>query len=84
MILGRKSKELLTVITKMNEDGSTLDTDEILQSISWKTTKPALLDILRGLISKGFVERCELEFRRDAHRRCYKTTDLGITIHEKT
>ena len=82
MILGNKSRELLKIITENNEDGSLLDTDQIINTLSWETKKPPLLDIIRSLIKKGLIERCNLEYRRESHRRCYQATELGIKINE--
>tara|TARA_B100000749_G_C18428031_1_gene466640 strand:+ start:1067 stop:1360 length:294 start_codon:yes stop_codon:yes gene_type:complete len=76
-----KQTEIMKVIVKGNPDGSFVDIDQILERLSYTTTKPSLGFSLRSLVNKGLITRDEKLRKRDGHRRrVIKPTILGYEL----
>ena len=51
--------------------------DEILERVSWRTTKASMHFSLRYLIEYGLIQKMGHEFRRGRNRAIYEPTNLG-------
>lgn len=78
MRLTEKQIEQLRVIGPGNPDGSDVDIDEILERLSYTTTKQSFQFSLRALINKGLVEKGPRVVRRGRERQTIKPTALGL------
>lgn len=56
------------------------DLDQILEKIEYETTKQSLQFIIRTLIQKGLVEKCEQVVREGRYRRPLVLTKTGEEI----
>lgn len=72
-----KQRDLMTVIFTGNADGSKLDIDQILENISYDTTKQSLQFSLRALSKKGCIQKMPKEIRRGRGRVVYALTTHG-------
>lgn len=77
MQLTVKQIALMRAIGKKNEDGSARDLDQILESLSYTTTKASLHFSLRALINHGLIEKLGTEPRRGRGRQCIGVTEKG-------
>lgn len=76
-----KQTEILAKLVKGNPDGSFLDLDQLLDSLTYTTTKASIQFSLRCLVRKGLAERePELRYRDGAKRRVWKATLLGYQL----
>jgi DNA-binding MarR family transcriptional regulator len=79
--LTMKQVQLLTVIVKKNEDGSPVDLDEILERLSYETSKESLQFSLRALVKKGLINKLPMSIkRRGRMRRCVEPTPDGTIL----
>lgn len=78
MHLTEKQIEQLRVICPGNPDGSDVDIDEVLERMSYQTSKQSFQFSLRALIKKGLVEKGVRESRRGRERQTLKPTPLGL------
>ena len=76
MLLTPKQIELLSIVTKKNDDGSLTDLDEILERLSYKPTKDAVHFTIRSLIKHELIEKVGMEKRRDRKRVLIGATPL--------
>lgn len=75
--LSAKQAEILTLIVRMNTDGTFLDLDQLIEKLSYNPTKEALQFSIRHLVSRGLIEKKEPELRRNAKRRILAPTMHG-------
>lgn len=78
MTLTEKQIEQLRVICPGNSDGTDLDIDEILERLSYRTTKNSFQFSLRALINKGLVVKGARAVRRGRERQTITPTPLGL------
>jgi predicted transcriptional regulator len=74
MTLTEKQREILNILLKGNPDGSWVDMDQLLDRLSYETSKPSIQYSVRTLMKKKLMERKDLEFRRGAWRRVLAPT----------
>lgn len=77
MQLTVKQIALMKAIGKPNEDGSPRDLDQILETLSYTTTKASLQFSLRALIKHGLIEKLGTENRRGRARQVIGVTSKG-------
>lgn len=77
MSLTTKQRAIMTVIIAGNPDGSFADIDEILDRLSYETTKQSLQFSLRALAAKGCIQKMPTEIRRKRSRVVYSATESG-------
>ncbi len=77
MHLTQKQIDLLSVIARGNEDGTSCDLDQIVERCAHHPSKQSLQFSLRALINHGLIERQGTERRRNAKRRLIGITPLG-------
>jgi predicted transcriptional regulator len=80
MTMTSKQFQIMTTILKGNDDGSFLDLDQVIQKLSYKTTKQSLQFSIRALIRKGLVTKQEQEKRRGRSRAIVSPTKNGYII----
>ncbi|MET2951326.1 hypothetical protein ABXV18_24900 [Vibrio owensii] len=84
MQLTRKQREILQIIVNGNvndeERYCDVDLDQVLERISYKTSKESLQFSIRSLIKKDMVEKGGTECRRGKSRQTYKPTELSLKI----
>lgn len=68
MHLTVKQIELLRVIGAKNPDGAPTDLDQVLERLSYETTKASLQFSIRALIKHGLIEKGGTEKRRGRQR----------------
>lgn len=78
MRLTEKQIEQLRVICPGNPDGTDLDIDEVLERLSYSTTKESFHFSLRALINKGLVVKGPRAVRRGRERQTISPTPLGL------
>lgn len=79
--------ELLQVIGNANHDGTLIDMDQLLEKISYKTSKQSMQFSLRALVNKGLIEKKPRTKRRGQSRLIIDLTELGrqtIGIRKKS
>lgn len=80
-----KQTEILRVIVKGNPDGTFCDIDQVMERLSYITTKASFQFSLRCMIRKQMIERVEeLRYRDGAKRRVLKPTLLGYRLLRTT
>lgn len=81
MDLTDKQKIILKTIWLGHERGRFLDLDELLELITYKTTKQSMQFSIRALIKKGLLEKASglrpRKREKQYQRRCYSLTPLG-------
>lgn len=77
MQLTVKQIALMKAIGKPNEDGSHRDLDQVLEELSYKTTKASLQFSIRALVKHGLIEKLGTETRRGRSRQCLSVTEKG-------
>lgn len=80
MRVTKKQIALITTIGAANDDGGFLDIDQILEKLSYVTTKQSLQFSLRALIKNGYVEKRGLETRRGQGRIVISLTKEGYRM----
>lgn len=75
--LSAKQTEILTVIVRMNPDGTFVDLDQLIERLSYKPSKEAIQFSLRHLIGRELIEKKPVELRRGAQRRVFSPTIHG-------
>ncbi len=84
MRLTNNQLKILKVLLDKNPDGTTIDLDQLLETLSvqydWETSKAALQWSLRKLIQLELVERMSTETRRQRSRRILTLTELGVRV----
>lgn len=79
--LSPKQWEVVQIILRGNpEDGSWIDFDQLLDRCSYKPTKDTMHFTLRSLVSRGLVEKKDLEMRRGAQRRVLAPTSKAYEV----
>lgn len=78
MVLTMKQIEQLKVICPGNPDGTDADLDEVLERLSYRTTKQSFQFSLRALIKKGLVVKGPRVSRRGRERQTLTPTALGL------
>jgi repressor of nif and glnA expression len=77
MRLTVKQIELLTVISKGTQSGTSLDIEQILDGINYETTKESLQFSLRALIKHKLIIKKGMEKRRCYNRVVIEATAFG-------
>lgn len=81
MILTDKQKAILKTIWLGHERGRFLDLDELLDLVTYKTSKESMQFSIRALINKGLIEKSATlrprKREKQYQRRCYSLTSLG-------
>jgi repressor of nif and glnA expression len=75
----RKQAEIMRVIFEAHKANNPIDLDELLDSISYETTKSSMQYSIRALIFKGWIEKGE-KFRKGRSHVTYRLTQRGETI----
>lgn len=75
-----KQLQLMQTIVTANEDGSFTDLDQILERLTYDTTKQSLQFSLRALIKKGVIVKKARENRRGRSRVILAPTEVGYNI----
>lgn len=70
-----KQISILRVIAAGNEDGSLTDLDQLLDRISYETTKASIQFSIRSLIKNGLIEK-QFDRRRGRMHVSYRPTEL--------
>lgn len=81
MHLTQKQIELLRVIGARNEDGSAVDLDQILELLSYQTTKQSLQFSIRALIAHALIKKDAPEKRRGRTRTLISLTQAGEVMN---
>lgn len=69
-----KQVDVLETILKGADNGDFIDTDQLLEKISYETTKNSLQFTIRFLVNRGLVEKLPAVIRRGRRRRVYCLT----------
>lgn len=77
--LTARQLELLQSVKAGSPDGI-IDFDQLLASLSWRPTKESAQFVIRALVRKGFLQKCEPEFRRGRMRVRYILTAEGEVL----
>lgn len=85
MHLTDKQLAIMQVIVNKNEDGSCTDLDQILERLSYKTSKASLQFSIRALAAHGLIRKePEWEKRRGRKRVLIRATGLAADfVHPK-
>lgn len=76
-----KQLEIMRAIVRGNPDGSFCDIDQLLERLSYTTTKASFHFSLRCIMRKTLAEKeDELRFRDGSWRRVIKPTLLGYRL----
>ena len=81
MHLTQKQIELLRVIGTRNEDGSAVDLDQILELLSYQTTKQSLQFSIRALIAPDLIKKDAPEKRRGRTRTLISLPPAGVVMN---
>ena len=81
-LLTAKQMILMVVIWKRNPDGSPVDLDEILDRISYETSKESLQFSIRALANRGLIVKLANQKRRGRSRRLVELTPEGKDVME--
>lgn len=81
MDLTDKQKIILKTVWLGHERGRFIDMDELLELITYKTTKQSMQFSIRALIKRGLLEKTAVlrprKREKQYQRRCYSLTPLG-------
>lgn len=77
MHLTQKQIELLRVIGARNPDGGAVDLDQILERLTYETTKQSLQFSVRALIAHNLIQKDAPEKRRGRTRTVISLTEQG-------
>lgn len=80
MHLTVKQIELLNVIARGDERGKPLDLDQVLDKLTYETTKQSLQFSVRAMVSKGLIFKRGVEKRRGRQRQVLEATSEGRQI----
>lgn len=75
-LLTEKQYEILRIIIK-GVEGDYVDLDQLLESLSYKTTKESMQFSIRALIKRRLIEKLPMECRRKRARVRYRITNEG-------
>jgi len=75
--LTRKQQEVLQVICKGAEGGEDIDLDQLLEKISYETSKASMQFTIRSLIKREMIQKLPKELRRGRKRVLYSATVKG-------
>ena len=78
MRLTKKQVEIMKVVIAKNPDGSSVDFDQLIERVSYETTKDSMHFSVRALINKGLIFKDEPEKRRDRQRTIITPTVRGF------
>ena len=74
-----KQREIMSLLIRANPDGTFLDIDQLIESLSYRTSKESLQFSIRTLIKHGMVTKAEREIRRARCRTVLVPTGLGYS-----
>ena len=77
LYLTTKQVGIINALKRLNDDGSFLDLDQLLNKLPYRTTKQSLQFSLRALIEHGLVMNHRREVRRERRRRVLSLTTTG-------
>lgn len=80
MHLTVKQIELLSVIAKGEGPGLPSDLDQILDKVSYETSKQSIQFSIRALIARGLIYKRGVEKRRGRQRQVIASTTLGDSV----
>jgi hypothetical protein len=87
--LTAKQVEILTLVIKMNPDGSFLDIDQLAEGLGATATyggkaptRHALKFSIRYLVGHGLIEKKDTALRRGAQRRILAPTMQGLAEYK--
>ena len=80
MKLSHKQIQVLMAVGAGNPDGSPIDLDQLLEVLTYRTTKASIQFSIRALINRGLMEKRGRGVRRGRKRITYGLTDLGRMI----
>tara|TARA_R110000851_G_scaffold59347_11_gene137435 strand:- start:22569 stop:22886 length:318 start_codon:yes stop_codon:yes gene_type:complete len=69
-----KQVDILESILKGSDDGGFVDTDELMEMLSYNVSKGSLQFSIRFLVKRGLVEKKPREIRRGRRRAVYALT----------
>ena len=72
--------EMLSAVLEGSPGVGPIDFDQLLAQLSWKPKKESAQFTIRACISKGLMEKTELQLRRGRLRVCYRTTEKGRSV----
>lgn len=76
--LTRKQINILETIMKGAENGDFIDMDQLLEKVSYETSKQSMQCSIRVLERRGLVERKPLELRRGRMRAVFALTPQAL------
>lgn len=74
-----KQREIMCALIKGNPDGTFLDIDQLLEVISYETTKQSMQFSIRALVKHGMIDKTEGEYRRSRIRTVLVPTGLAYS-----
>lgn len=77
-----KQTQILDAIRKGAPDGGFIDLDQLLDSLSYETSKSSMQFSLRALIRRGFIAKKGRETRRAQGRQTYALTPAGYASYQ--
>jgi hypothetical protein len=80
MNLTIKQIEIMKVVVAGASEGAAVDLDQLLERLTYKTTKESLQFSLRAIERHGLIDRSFAEHRRGRLRRLVRPTDLGRAV----
>jgi len=80
MTMTTKQRQIMNTVVRLNEDGSFLDLDQILDRLTYRTSKQSLQFSIRFLIKKGFLIKQGRERRRGRSRVILSPTKFGYML----
>lgn len=80
MLLTTKQIQIMSIVIRMNEDGSFVDLDQLLERLPYETTKQSIQFSVRALVAKELIEKKPREKRRERSRVILAPTELGYQI----
>lgn len=78
MNLTSKQQQIMRTVVRANPDGSFLDLDQLIENLTYKTTKASMHFSIRALEEKGLVEKQPTEIRRGRSRAIIAPTINGL------
>lgn len=72
-----KQFELMRIIGERNPDGTATDLDQILERLSYETSKQSLQFSIRALLNRDLIKKDGREKRRGRFRVVISLTELG-------
>lgn len=73
-----KQIDVLETIMKGDDDGGFIDMDQLLDRVSYETTKPSMQFTIRALVARGLVEKKPRQIRRGRLRAIFCLTPQAL------